>query len=106
MMYSYNVLLKCGKKAEMIAIKSDSEVTGNEKEGSILCIGAGGNALTRDVLTTINPHITFEQTTRKTASGLVQTFGTAIIDRKTNERWDISDNHDFALIIRLTNPRN
>ena len=33
-------------------------------------------------------------------------FGTAIIDRKTGERWTTSPTHDFGLIIRLKNPNN
>ena len=106
MMYAYNMLLKCGKKAETLYVKSDSEVTGREKEGDVLCIGAGGNALTKYVLTTINPHITFEQEERQTIAGPVQLFGAAIIDRKTGEKWTVSNNHDFGLIIRLKNPYN
>ena len=106
MMYAYNMLLKCGKKAEKLDIKSDAEITGREKEGDILCIGAGSNALTKYVLTTINPHLTFEQQVSQTSTGHVQVFGTAIIDRKTGERWAISPTHDFGLIIRLKNPYN
>ena len=36
MMYAYNILLKCGKKAEKLDIKSDAEITGREKEGYTL----------------------------------------------------------------------
>lgn len=107
MMYAYNILLKCGKKVETLKIKSDAEVTGDEREGDTLCIGAGSNAITKDVLTTINPHITFEQGVGRTPAGQpFKFFGSAIIDRKTKERWTTSSTHDFGLIIRLKNPNN
>jgi hypothetical protein len=106
MMYAYNMLLKCGKKAETVGVKSDIEVTGHEREGDMLCVGAGSNALTKHILTTINPHLNFEQGVMQTGTGLVQVYGTAITDRQTGERWTISPTHDFGLIIRLKNPNN
>jgi len=106
MMYAYNLLLKCGKSANALDVKSDVEIAGKEKEEDLICIGAGSNSLTKHFLTTVNPHLNFEQQTIQTGGNLIQVFGTSIVDRTTNEKWTASPTHDYGLIIRLKNPNN
>jgi len=106
LMYIYNLLLRSGKKADALEIKSDVELVGKEKEGYLICIGAGSNSATKDFLTTANPPLNFEQQLVQTGGVSIQMFGTAIIDRRTNERWVATQAHDYGLIARLENPNN
>jgi hypothetical protein len=106
MMYIYNLLLRSGKKTRALEIKSDAELTGEEKRGDLVCIGAGSNSATKDFLTRIDPPLSFEQRTIQTDRISIQMFGTSIIDRTTSERWVASQTYDYGLIARLRNPNN
>jgi hypothetical protein len=106
MMYVHNLLLKCGKNAENFEVKSDVEVTGGERQEGLICIGAGSNSLSKQFLTTINPHLNFTFQVIQMGGNIVQVFGTSIVDRTTNETWTANATHDYGLIIRLKNPNN
>lgn len=106
MMYIYNLLLRSGKKTNALEIKSDTELIGKEKEGDLVCIGAGSNSATKDFLTTVNPLLSFEQQLIQTGKVSIQMFGTSIIDRTTNEKWVVTQTYDYGLIARLRNPNN
>ena len=103
LMHIYNLLIKAGKSVNEIKIKSDMEVTGEDKRGDIICIGAGSNKITKEFLTKLNPPINFEQS--KLPIGL-EIFGTAIFDRISNRRWSSNRVYDYGLIMKLKNPYN
>jgi len=101
MMYVYNLLLKAGKTTNVLGIKSDVEVTGEERAGDLVCIGAGSNSVTKDLLTTRNPSVGFEHLTIRRGGQEIRVFGSSIVDRETNERWATNQIHDYGLITRL-----
>lgn len=97
MMYIYNLLLKSGKKTRTLKIKSDTEVTGEEKGCNLVCIGAGSNSLTKDFLAAKSLPLNFEQQVMQET----RIFGLAIVDRETGEKWITDQIHDYGLIIRF-----
>jgi len=101
MMYIYNLLLKSGKTTSALGIKSDVEVTGEEKEGDLVCIGAGSNSVTKGLLTTRNPPLSFEQQVIRAGRQEIRIFGSAVVDRETSERWTTNQIRDYGLITRL-----
>jgi hypothetical protein len=101
MMYVYNLLLKSGKTANALGIKSDVEATGEERAGDLVCIGAGSNSVTKDLLTTRNPSLSFEQLTIRTEGQDIRVFGSSVVDRETRESWVTNRIHDYGLITRL-----
>jgi hypothetical protein len=105
MMYLYNLLLDSGKKQSTLEIKSDVELTGKEKEEGLICIGAGSNSITKELLNVINPPINFEQQTIQTSGQTIQLFGTSILDRRTQEKWVSDPQYDYGLIARLKNQK-
>jgi len=104
MMHIYNLLLKSGKTISTLGIKSDVELTGEEKKGDLVCIGAGSNSVTKDFLTTRNPSLNFEQQVIHTGRQALRVFGSSILDRETSERWVTNYIHDYGLIIRFKDP--
>jgi hypothetical protein len=104
LMYVYNLLLKSGKTTNVLEIKSDVEVTGEERAGDLVCIGAGSNSVTRNLLTTRNPSLSFEQMTIRTGGQGIRVFGSSVVDRETNKRWMTDQIHDYGLITRLKGP--
>lgn len=105
MMYLYNLLLDSGKKQSTLEIKSDAELTGKEKEEGLICIGAGSNSITKELLNVINPPINFERQTIQMNGQPIQLFGTSILDRRTQERWVSDTQYDYGLIARLKNQK-
>lgn len=101
MMHIYNLLLKSGKTISTLGIKSDVELTGEEREGDLVCIGAGSNSVTKDFLLTRNPLLNFEQQVIRGGRQELRVFGSSILDRETNERWVTNKIHDYGLIIRF-----
>jgi len=100
-MYIYNLLLRSGKKTGILKIKSDTEVTGEEKECNLVCIGAGSNSLTKDFLAAKSLPLNFEQQVIQERIQETRIFGLAIVDRETGEKWMTDQIHDYGLIVRF-----